>query len=54
MTFKIGLDIYGYTEKPQKAEIAGISRRVAQNVQELELEELADRLEIRDMHFCRL
>ena len=42
MTFTIGLDIYGYTEKPQKAEIAGISRRVAQNMQELELEELAD------------
>lgn len=42
MKYTIGLDTCGYTEKPQKAEIAGISIRVAQNIQERELEELAD------------
>lgn len=42
MTFTIGIDMRGYARKPQKAEIAGISMRVAQNMQERELEELAD------------
>lgn len=41
MVFKIGLGFCGYTQKPQKKEIAQISREVTQNYQEKEMEELA-------------